>query len=94
MQEILDKHRLTVSLNEEKSELTIFKDETSIFLEAELTADDWDLIKKGDLKKVLATAIKIQLECDFEACIEDADEITYSVMKYMNLCFTIYNELI
>ena len=91
---ILKKHNLTYTINKDDNEL-IIEQGKAIFIESELIAEDYDLIKKGELTKVFINAFKIQIENDLESIelgINDDDII--NVVLYTQECFSIYNELL
>lgn len=95
MQNILNKYNLTIIIDENRSELTILQDGKNTFLEADLTADDYEIIKKGNLKTVVINALRLQIETDFDAIIEEInDDGVIDIVKYVQSCFEIYNQLI
>lgn len=95
MQNILDKYNLTIIIDENRNELIILQDGKNTFLETDLTADDFELINTGKLKLVVINALKIQIETDFDAIIEEInDDGVVDIVKYTQSCFEIYNQLI
>jgi len=95
MKNILDKYNLTIKIDDQKNELTILQDGKNIFLETDLTADDYELIKSGNLKAVVINALRLQIETDFDAIIEEInDDGVVNIVKYAQSCFEIYNELL
>lgn len=95
MKDTLKKYKLAIIIEENRNELTILQDGKNTFLETELTADDYELIKAGNLKAVVINALRLQIESDFDAIIEEInDDGVIDIVKYVQSCFEIYNQLI
>jgi len=95
MEEVLKKHNLRFEIENEKNEGFLIQSKNTIFLEFDLTADDYDLIRKGNKKDVILIALKMQIKSDLDCICGDLhNEDTQNIAEYVRDCFSIYNDLL
>ena len=95
MEEVLKKHNLRFEIENEKNEGFLIQSKNTIFLEFDLTADHYDLIRKGNKKDVILIALNIQIKSDLDCICDDLhNEDTQNIGEYVRDCFSIYNDLL
>lgn len=95
MEEVLKKHNLRFEIENEKNEGFLIQSKNTIFLEFDLTAEDYELIRKGNKKDVILIALKMQIKSDLDCICDDLhNEYTQNIAEYVRDCFSIYNDLL